>query len=78
MRFRLDLTLRPAEGALLRVLGTAERRGYTPLAIEGQRSTDGSAWNLALTLEGERAAEGLCRQMEKLYDCLKVEVAECP
>ncbi|ODU41450.1 ACT domain-containing protein [uncultured Aquimonas sp.] len=78
MRFRLDLTLRPAEGALLRVLGTAERRGYTPLAIEGQRSNDGSAWNLALTLEGERAAEGLCRQMEKLYDCLKVEVAECP
>lgn len=78
MRFRLDLTLRPAEGALLRVLGTAERRGYTPLAIEGQRSDDGSAWNLALTVEGERAAEGLCRQMEKLYDCLKVEVAECP
>lgn len=78
MRFRLDLTLRPAEGALLRVLGTAERRGYTPLAIEGQRSNDGGAWNLALTLEGERAAEGLCRQMEKLYDCLKVEVAECP
>ncbi len=78
MRFRLDLTLRPAEGALLRVLGTAERRGYTPLAIEGQRSNDGSAWNLALTVEGERAAEGLCRQMEKLYDCLKVEVAECP
>ena len=78
MRFRLDLTLRPAEGALLRVLGTAERRGYTPLAIEGQRSEDGSAWSLALTVEGERAAEGLCRQMEKLYDCLKVEVAECP
>jgi len=78
MRFRLDLTLRPAEGALLRVLGTAERRGYTPLAIEGQRSDDGSAWILALTVEGERAAEGLCRQMEKLYDCLKVEVAECP
>lgn len=78
MRFRLDLTLRPAEGTLLRVLGTAERRGYTPLAIEGQRSEDGSAWNLALTVEGERAAEGLCRQMEKLYDCLKVEVAECP
>jgi acetolactate synthase II small subunit len=78
MRFRLDLTLRPAEGALLRVLGTAERRGFTPLAIEGQRAEDGSTWNLALTVEGQRAAEGLCRQMEKLYDCLKVEVAECP
>ena len=52
MRFRLDLTLRPAEGALLRVLGTAERRGYTPLAIEGQRSEDGSAWNLALEHAG--------------------------
>ncbi|WP_395790023.1 ACT domain-containing protein [Aquimonas sp.] len=78
MRFRLDLTLRPAEGALLRVLGTAERRGFTPLAIEGQRSEDGSAWNLALTVEGKRAAEGLCKQMEKLYDCLAVKVIECP
>ncbi|MCG6117600.1 MAG: acetolactate synthase [Aquimonas sp.] len=78
MRFRLDLTLRPAEGALLRVLGTAERRGYTPLAIEGQRSGDDASWHLQLTLSGERPPEGLCRQMEKLYDCLKVEVAECP
>jgi acetolactate synthase II small subunit len=78
MRFRLDLTLRPAEGALLRVLGTAERRGFTPLAIEGQRGEDGAAWQLALTVDGERSAEGLCRQFEKLYDCLKVEVVPCP
>ena len=37
MRYRLDLTLRQAEGALARVLGTAERRGFRPLAVEGAR-----------------------------------------
>ncbi len=30
MRYQLDLTLRQAEGALARVLGTAERRGKSP------------------------------------------------
>ena len=28
MRYQLDLTLRRAEGALVRVLGTTERRGF--------------------------------------------------
>ena len=32
MRYQLDLILRRAEGALVRVLGTTERRGFTPIA----------------------------------------------
>ena len=40
MRYRLDLTLRHAEGALARVLGTAERRGFRPVAVEGDRAAD--------------------------------------
>jgi hypothetical protein len=31
MRYQLDLTLRRAEGALVRVLGTTERRGFQPV-----------------------------------------------
>ena len=44
MRYRLDLTLRHAEGALARVLGTAERRGFRPVAVEGETRPDGDRW----------------------------------
>jgi acetolactate synthase II small subunit len=77
MRYRLDLTLRQSEGALTRVLGTAERRGFRPLAVEGEARPDGDRWHLQMTVEGERPAEGLHQQLAKLYDCLDVQVQPC-
>ena len=77
MRYRLDLTLRYAEGALARVLGTTERRGFRPLAVDGEAQPDGDRWHLSLTVEGERSDEQLARQLAKLHDCLAVEVAPC-
>ena len=78
MRYRLDLVLRPAEGALLRVLGTAKRRGFTPLSIEGALPPEGGDWRLRLTVHGQRPPEPLQRQIEQLHDCLSVEIAPCP
>lgn len=78
MRFRLELRLRPAEGALLRVLGTAERRGFAPVAIEGVTEAGDGQWKLAMTVASSRAPELLARQLEKLYDCLSVEISPCP
>ena len=78
MRYRLDLMLRPAEGALLRVLGTAERRGFSPVAIEGVTAADDGRWKLSMTVASARSPEMLARQLEKLYDCLSVEVQPCP
>ena len=77
MRYRLDLTLRQAEGALSRVLGTAERRGFRPVAVEGEARADGDRWHLQMTVEGDRSAEGLHQQLAKLYDCLEVQVQPC-
>lgn len=77
-RYQLDLTLRQAEGALARVLGTTERRGYRPLAIDGDTRGDGDRWQLRMTVEGERGADVLRTQLAKLHDCLQVEVAPCP
>ena len=57
MRYQLDLTLRQAEGALSRVLGAAERRGFRPLAVDGEAQADGDRWYLRLTVEGERRSE---------------------
>ena len=76
MRYRLDLTLRHAEGALARVLGTAERRGFQPLSVDGEAHDDGDRWHLRMTVEGTREPEGLQQQLAKLYDCLAVDVRE--
>ncbi|HNV07778.1 MAG: ACT domain-containing protein [Dokdonella sp.] len=77
-RYQLDLTLRRAEGALGRVIGTAERRGFRPLSVDGETREDGDRWYLRLSVEGERSAEFLTAQLEKLYDCLAVEAMPCP
>lgn len=76
-RYQLDLTLRRAEGALARVIGTAERRGFKPVSVDGETQADGDRWHLRLSVEGERPAETLQAQLEKLYDCLAVEVSPC-
>jgi acetolactate synthase II small subunit len=78
MRYQLDLTLRRAEGALLRVLGTAERRGFTPLSVDGEAQPDGDRWHLRMTVEGERGEHVLQQQLSRLHDCLAVQVRPCP
>lgn len=77
MRYQLDLTLRQAEGALARVLGTAERRGFRPLSVDGETQSDGDRWHLRMTVEGERSDESLQNQLAKLHDCLAVQVRPC-
>lgn len=77
MRYQLDLTLRRAEGALTRVLGAAERRGFQPLSVEGETQPDGDRWHLRMTMQGQRAPEILQHQLAKLVDCLAVEVRPC-
>ncbi len=78
MRYQLDLTLRRAEGALVRVLGTTERRGFTPLSVDGEAQPDDDRWHLRMTVEGERSDDSLQLQLSKLYDCLAVQVQPCP
>ena len=75
MQYRLDLVLKPAEGALTRVIGMVERRGFAPRAINGAlRDADGR-WRLQLLVDGQRPAETLRRQLEKVYDCESVAVS---
>ena len=74
MRYRLDLVLKPAEGALTRVIGMAERRGFTPQAISGEPAAGDGRWRLQLVVDGERPPETLRLQMQKIYDCESVVV----
>ena len=78
MRYKLDLILRQAEGVLTRVLGTAERRGFKPVSVDGEAQPGGERWHLRMTVEGDRAGHGLQQQLAKLHDCLSVELQACP
>ena len=74
MRYRLDLVLKPAEGALTRVIGMAERRGFTPHSINGDSATEDGRWRVQLVVDGQRPGETLRLQMLKVYDCVSVEI----
>jgi len=78
MRYQLEVTLRRAEGALARVLGATERRGFKPLALDGQAQADADQWRLRMTVEGERSDAALQQQLAKMHDCLSVSVQPCP
>ncbi|WP_301947988.1 ACT domain-containing protein, partial [Xanthomonas fragariae] len=52
MRYRLDLVLKSAEGALVRVIGMTERRGFRPCAIQGASAVDDAGrWHLQLDVD---------------------------
>ncbi len=69
MTTRLTLLLRPAEGALLRLLGTVQRRGFELAAIRTEAQPEAGLWRVELDLAlGSRDIANLRRQIEKLYD----------
>jgi acetolactate synthase II small subunit len=76
MHYRLDLVLKPVEGALVRVIGMTERRGFAPRAINGGPDASDGRWHLQLVVSGGRPAETLRRQLEKVYDCESVQITE--
>lgn len=91
-RYQLDLCLRHAEGALARVIGTVERRGFRPVGVQGRAvvgagvqgralvgagEQGGDHWRLHLAVEGERPIGPLTAQLGKVYDCLAVAATPC-
>ena len=74
MRYRLDLVLKPAEGALVRVLGMVERRGFAARSLSGALAGDDGCWRLQVVVDGVRPAETLKRQLQKVYDVEAVEI----
>jgi acetolactate synthase II small subunit len=69
----MEVLLDQAEGALLRLLGTVERRGF---ALAGLSADPTGAGVLAVTLQldGARDLQVLCRQIERLIDVRAVRL----
>ena len=73
MSHELLVEMEPVEGALLRVLGTVERRGFGLRAVTSERIDD-RRQSLRLELDGDRDPEVLCRQLERLVDVRQVQL----
>ena len=78
MSHELLVEIEPVEGALLRVLGTVERRGFGLRGVTAA-TTDARHQSLRLELEGDRDPQILCRQLERLVDVRQVRLmSEAP
>lgn len=72
MNGQLMVRLTRAEGALVRMLGLVERRGFVPVRILA--TPDGpECQRVLLTVQTDRPIEQLTHQLNKLYDVLHVE-----
>lgn len=69
--FEIDLD--HSEGALLRVLGTVERRGFALVAVNADKP-DADSYSIRLRLDGQRDPQVLCRQIERLIEVRAVRL----
>ncbi len=76
MKATLRLETTRAEGALVRVLGLARRRGYEIMFLVARCTEDGAHVALEMTVESDRPAAVLVRQLANLFDVERVELLE--
>lgn len=69
---RLTIDLADLEGALLRLLGTTERRGWRAVAVVAQSRRSRLA--VDLTVRGEGSVHLLARQLNRLHEVALVQV----
>ena len=73
---RLTLEMNDQEGALLRLLGTTERRGWRSVGVNAS-ARDGRL-TVTLTVRGDGSVDLLRRQLHRLHEVEKVCVAPGP
>jgi len=71
-RCALVVRLRRTEGALLRLIGLVQRRGFA-IADIATAPAEAGVWHVRLDLESARDPDPLARQIEKLYDVVAVD-----
>jgi acetolactate synthase II small subunit len=67
MPCELTIRMRSSEGALLRVLGTIERRGFALHELRTREVSDGLELGMRIDADA-RPVEVLVRQLNRLYD----------
>jgi acetolactate synthase-1/3 small subunit/acetolactate synthase II small subunit len=72
---RLIISFTPAEGAVLRVLGLVERRGYSLLGLAMKEQPNGAS--IVIDLEprdSSRRLDVIARQLERLVEVNSVSI----
>ena len=69
----LEMTIRARGGALVRVLGLIERRGFTTMRMEMTSAPEGRLM-LDMDVKSPRPVELLARQLKRLQEVECVEV----
>lgn len=67
----LQLRVRDAEAALLRIIGTIERRSFRVRRFSATPNAHGD-WDVQVSVSGSRPIHTLQGQLEKLYDCISL------
>lgn len=75
MKVKLNISAHHVEGALIRILGTIERRGHRLLDLRSRVSNPAEhLQTLQLEIDcGERSPGILVRQLERLHDTVSVQ-----
>lgn len=74
MNINLTISINNAEGALIRILGTIERRGHKLLGLSSRASSPGNdIRELLVDVNcGERSPDVLMRQLDRLHDVISI------
>jgi len=79
MTCRIDIDFRRGEGAVLRLIGLVERRGFVVRALTLPETRAGASARLTLHLaprDAGRRVETICAQLAKMYEVEAVASAE--
>lgn len=73
MNHTLRMSILKVEGAMIRLLGLVERRGFSVTAMNARADDAGDEVEITLEIRSAgRSVDTLTRQIEKLYDVRRV------
>jgi len=73
----MNVGMHNRDGALLRLIGLVERRGFRVRGLDTELSSDGTCMDVVMALSGPgRDVENLSRQVRKLFDVYSAAARE--
>ncbi len=76
MNHTLRISIRHIEGAIIRIIGLIERRGFSIKSVNTTPSACGQELAMLVEVESERSAQVLARHVEKLFDVHAVSLQD--
>lgn len=73
---KLQMRVKPGEGALMRVLSVTRRRRFEVLHLTATAINNGAFLKVQMTVQADRAGHTLVGQLAKLEEVCEVEILE--